>query len=110
MARITRRSLPLAALLALALPALACEPANVGRLAEPGPGALTIEISSQPPGANLVVDGTPIGPAPQSVKLNPGPHTVKAMKSGYFPQEQKLVLSSSQERPPRVTFTLVASH
>lgn len=106
----TRRSLPLVALLALTLTALACEPAKVGGLQEPGPNALTIEITSEPPGASIVVDGTPIGPAPQTVKLNPGPHTVKAMKSGYFTQEQKLMLSSPQERPPRVMFTLVASH
>lgn len=95
---------------ASALPLVACEPVKVGGLADPGPNAVAVEVGSTPPGATVVVDGTPVGPAPQTVKLNPGPHTVKAMKSGYFSQEQKLVISSPQERPPRVTFTLVASH
>lgn len=109
MTRTAARLLALVALLALALPALACEPAKVGGLVEPGPNAVAIEVTSEPPGATVVVDGTPVGPAPQTVKLNPGPHTVKAMKSGYFPQEQKLVVTSG-EPPPKLTLTLVASH
>lgn len=98
-----------AALALSALPLVACEPAKVGGLAEPGPNAVVVEVTSAPPGATVVVDGTPVGPAPQSVKLNPGPHTVKAMKSGYFPQEQKLVVSSGAPAP-KLNLTLVASH
>lgn len=105
-----RRPLAVVAWLSLATLAAGCEPAKVGGLAEPGANAIQVEITSEPPGASIVVDGTPLGPAPQTVRLNPGPHTVKASKSGYFPQEQKIVLSSPDERPPRVRFTLVASH
>lgn len=105
----TFRALLLVALLPLLPLGLACEPVKVGNLAEPGPNAVVVEVNSTPAGATVVVDGSPIGPAPQSVKLNPGPHTVKAMKSGYFPQEQKLVVSSGAPAP-KLSLTLVASH
>lgn len=104
-----RRSLCLLALLSLFALGLACEPAKVGSLSEPGKNAVLVSVDSTPPGATVVIDGTPLGPAPQSVKLNPGPHTVKVMKSGYFPQEQKLIVSSG-EPAPKLKLTLVASH
>lgn len=88
---------------------MGCEPAKVGGLAEPSRNAVEVTVTSEPAGATVVIDGTPLGPAPQTVKLNPGPHTVKAMKSGYFAQEQKLVVSSG-EPAPKLNLTLVASH
>ncbi len=103
------RALSLVALLPLLSVGLACEPVKVGSLLEPGANAVLVEIDATPAGATVVVDGTPLGSAPQRVKLNPGPHTVKAMKSGYFAQEQKLVVSSGAP-PPKLKLTLVASH
>lgn len=103
------RPLLLVASFALSAPFLACDPVKVGSLREPGPGAVEIAITSEPAGAEVTVDGTPIGPAPKKVRLNPGPHTIKATKSGYFAQEQRLMVSSG-EAPPPVSLTLVASH
>lgn len=87
----------------------ACEPAKVGRLMEPGPNAVEVLIESEPVGAAVVVDGTPVGPAPQTVKLNPGPHSIKGTKSGYFAADQRLTISSS-DKTQRVKLTLIASH
>jgi hypothetical protein len=104
-----KRSLLLRLVLALSAPLLACEPVKVGGLQEPGPNAVEVAITSEPPGADVVIDGTPQGPAPRTVRLNPGPHTIKASKSGYFPQEQRLTVRSG-EPGPKLLLTLVASH
>ena len=89
--------------------ALACEPVKVDGLSEPGAQAVEVAIMTTPPGATVVVDGTPLGPAPHTVKLNPGPHVIKATKSGYFPAEERVRLSAS-DGARTVTLTLVASH
>jgi hypothetical protein len=87
----------------------ACEPAKVGGLPEPGPNAVAVTLTAEPAGTSLVVDGTPVGKTPQTVKLNPGPHRVKGLLSGYFSAEQRIVVSSGAEAP-KVHLTLVASH
>lgn len=98
------------AALVLALLGLgACEPAKLGGLPEPGPNAVEVTINTQPAGAGVVIDGTPVGNGPVTVKLNPGPHRVKAAKSGYFAADQKLVVASG-EAAKAVELTLVASH
>lgn len=98
-----------AALASLMLGGLGCEPAKLGGLPEPGPNAVEVTISTQPAGAGVVVDGTPVGNGPVTVKLNPGPHRLKAAKSGYFAADQKLVVASG-EAAKAVELTLVASH
>ena len=87
---------------------LGCESAAPA-MAPVGPGAADITIVSQPPGAAVVVDGQPRGQAPLTVKLNPGPHRLRASMSGYYPApETKIVV----ERGTAATHTLplVASH
>ena len=86
----------------------ACESAAPA-VAPPGPGAADITIITQPPGAAVVVDGQPRGQAPITLKLNPGPHRLRASLSGYYPApETKIVV----ERGAAATHTLplVASH
>lgn len=97
-----------AALPLLTLATLACEPGKVGGLAAPKPNAVEVTVDTEPPGAAVIIDGTPVGPAPQTVRLNPGPHALKATKSGYFPAEQRLTVSSGE--PLGLKLTLVASH
>lgn len=93
---------------ALALLAFACEPAKTKSLPDPGPAAATVTFTTDPPGASVVVDGVTLGAAPQTVKLRPGPHKVKAQKSGYFAQDLSVVVSSRETKT--VPLTLVASH
>ncbi len=84
-----------------------CEPAVVA-LPDPGPNAVTLTINAEPPGSQVIVDGIPVGNAPQTVKLRRGPHTIKGMKSGYFAAEQRI--TASTDSPKSVLLTLVASH
>lgn len=97
------------ALCASVVAPLACDPVPTGRLEPPGPRAVEYAFSSAPAGAALFVDGTPVGTAPATLKLNPGPHTVKATLSGYFSQEQRLLVTAG-EATGRLELTLVASH
>lgn len=90
------------------LAASACEPAG-SALPPPGPSAVEIVVRTEPPGGTIVVDGAPLGPSPQTVKLNPGPHRVRASMSGYYPApETKIQVGASE--PREITIPLVASH
>lgn len=85
-----------------------CEPATTASLPAAGPNAVEMVFQSDPAGAQIIIDGVSIGPAPQTVRLNPGPHRLKASKSGYFAQEQKILVGSAE--PTQHQVTLVASH
>lgn len=85
-----------------------CEPAEA-KLPPAGPNAIEVAIEAEPAGTLVMVDGSRLGNAPTKVKLNPGPHTIKGMKSGYFTAEQRVTVSSANPSPT-VRLTLVASH
>ena len=86
----------------------ACE-ASAPALPAAGPNAVAIQIDSVPPGASVTVDGTIVGAAPQTVKLNPGPHRLRASMSGYYPtQDTKIQVGEGE--PTQHTLSLVASH
>jgi|GEM_PF-1881421 len=76
--------------------------------AGPGENAATLEVTTTPPGATVVVDGKAYGPAPQNIKLRPGQHTLVVRQSGYFTVTEKLFLGA--RRTQQKTVTLVASH
>ena len=86
-----------------------CEPAAQQGLPAARPSAVSVTITTQPPGASIVIDGTPLGAGPLTVKLNPGPHRLKAAKSGYFSADQKLIVASG-DAPRSIELTLVSSH
>jgi hypothetical protein len=97
----------------LALPALAgcpATPAAPSTSAAPGEDRRTpITITTTPAGAVVLVDGAPVGEAPVTVPLAPGPHRLRATLSGYYPApETKIVV----ERGVAAThgLALVASH
>ena len=48
----------------------------------PAPTEAPVTISSRPAGADLVVDGAPVGPAPQTVRLRPGRHVARLSFNG----------------------------
>jgi hypothetical protein len=50
-----------------------------------------IEISSTPPGSDIVLDGKFIGSTPSSVKVPSGEHTVKLTRDGYAAWERKII-------------------
>jgi hypothetical protein len=74
-----------------------------------GPNAIEMAVKSNPPGATVIIDGVPLGTAPTTVKMNPGPHRARASMSGYYPPpETKFQVGDGQ--PHEVTINLVASH
>ena len=95
--------------LSSALTATGCEPATQQGLPAARPSAVSVTITTQPAGASIVIDGTPLGAGPLTVKLNPGPHRLKAAKSGYFSADQKLIVASG-DAPRSIELTLVSSH
>lgn len=97
-----------AAAIALSLGFAGCEPAKTRSLPDPGPNAATLTLTSQPPGAQLTVDGVTVGKAPQTVKVKAGLHRVKAVMSGYFPLEQSFSMDADGTKT--VDLPLVASH
>lgn len=90
--------------------ALACEASAPASAVTPaGPNAIEIVVRTEPSGAIVVVDGAPAGPSPATVKLNPGPHRLRASMSGYYPApEAKIQVGASE--PREHVLTLVASH
>jgi len=103
------RSLSFSISLSAALLFLAsCEPAKTRALPDPGPNPATLSVTSEPPGAQISVDGVAVGKAPQEIAIKPGSHRVKAVMSGYFPLEQDLVLDAGGTQSVRLP--LVASH
>jgi hypothetical protein len=95
-----------------ALPALlgGCDDAKPATaLPAAGPSAIELSLRSEPPGAALLVDGNPIGASPQKVKLNPGPHRLRATMSGYYPTQDTHIQVGAGE-PTEHVLTLVASH
>lgn len=89
--------------------AIGCEPSSGAKLPAATPGAVSVTIDTEPPGAQVMVDGTPVGNGPVTLPLNPGNHRLKAAKSGYFATDQSLTVATG-EAPKQVKLTLVASH
>ncbi len=74
------------------------------RLAETG--VQQVSVSSEPPGASVVVDQKPIGVTPIYVDLPPGSHHLEFHHKGYRPAALDFELSPQQ--PLNVMTTLVA--
>ena len=54
------------------------------------PAAAKLEVSSNPDGADIEVDGNFMGSTPSSLELAPGEHQVRISKAGYQPWERKI--------------------
>jgi hypothetical protein len=107
-ARVTRSGMRTAVAAVFFACALGCESADRA-LPPAAPGAADITIVTQPPGAAVVVDGQPHGPAPVTLKLNPGPHRLRASMSGYYPVPETRIVVERNTAASH-TLTLVASH
>jgi len=77
-------------------------------LPSPGPNAQEVTFDTQPPGAQVTVDGVFAGQTPLKVKLDPGRYRVRLSMSAYFPEEQ--VLTVPYGEPVRFFFALIRSH
>ncbi len=66
-----------------------------GKPAEPAKG--TVNVSSNPPGADVFVDGDFVGNCPASLKLAPGKHTVTIKMSSYRDWSREITVQSGSE-------------
>lgn len=62
----------------------------------------TIDITSSVPGAKITIDGSSRGQVPLQLKLQPGPHLVRAEQSGYLDSESTLDLSPQQQKSLKI--------
>jgi hypothetical protein len=97
-------------LLALAscLAVLACRQVPPPAPPAPGPDARAVTVESEPPGAEVVVDGWRRGETPCAFRLDPGQHRLTLRRSGYLPYQAELVVRFGADA--RVAAALVASH
>jgi PEGA domain len=63
--------------------------------AEPAKG--TVNVSSNPTGADVVVDGNFVGDSPAALKLTPGKHTIAVNLSGYREWSKEITVQSGSE-------------
>jgi hypothetical protein len=111
---VVRVAAPLLALV-LTLATAGCESGSSSATMAPGSPAsgddrrTPVTVTTTPPGASVVVDGAVVGEAPITVRLNPGPHRLRATMSGYYPAPETRILV---ERGTATThaLSLVASH
>ncbi len=59
----------------------------------------SINVSSTPQGATVLVDGEPVGVTPLSLEVSPGEHTVVVRSEGYADQERRVVVEAGDNEP-----------
>jgi hypothetical protein len=64
----------------------------------PARNEATAEISSDPPGADIEIDGSFVGDTPSSIGMATGEHTVRVSKNGYKQWERTLKSSTGNIR------------
>ena len=57
-----------------------------------------IQLSSDPSGAEITVDGNYVGSTPSLIKLRPGAHNVKITKNGYTPWVRSINTEAGESR------------
>lgn len=57
----------------------------------------TVNASSNPSGADILVDGEFVGNSPAALKLSPGKHTVTVKMSGYTDRSREITVESGSE-------------
>jgi hypothetical protein len=100
----------LALLLALAISALSCtrEEPPAHAPPPPGPQAGTVLVQTQPPGLELVADGTVRCRTPCSFRIDPGVHRLSIHRFGYMPWQESVEVRPGAE--VKVSAALVSSH
>lgn len=82
-------------------------PELIERLKNATPAADTqLSVLTEPPGADVLVDGVRLGTSPAALQIRPGAHRVEAKKSGYFPADAWV--STSALGPQEVRLELVS--
>jgi len=65
----------------------------VAAASQPAVSAI-LELTSNPTGADIEIDGNFVGNTPSSLTVEPGDHAIKISKAGYKPWERKMKAST----------------
>jgi hypothetical protein len=57
----------------------------------------SVNVSSEPPGADVIVDGDFVGNCPASLKLAPGKHTITVKSSGYKDWSREITVQGGSQ-------------
>jgi hypothetical protein len=79
---------------AVAEPSAPGDPVTSTRIPAPPPGEAMAEISSDPSGAEIEIDGNFVGSTPSSLGIAAGEHTLRVSKQGYKRWERTLRTST----------------
>ncbi len=64
-----------------------------------GPDAVaSVQLSSDPTGAEITIDGNYVGSTPSTVNLKPGAHSIKMTLSGYTPWVRSIETQGGESR------------
>lgn len=66
-----------------------------------------LSVTTRPPGAELSLDGKPVGREPWSGVLQPGGHELRATLKGYHVTKQEAVLIAGQDRSLTIELTAI---
>ncbi len=58
----------------------------------------SVQLSSNPAGAEITIDGAYAGNTPSVIKLRPGTHSIRIAKDGYTPWEQSIETGAGETR------------
>jgi len=81
-------------------------PAPSSPASAPSPGAApastdelaSVQLSSDPNGADIAIDGSYVGNTPTLIKLKPGPHSIRMTLPGYSPWERSIETAAGESR------------
>jgi hypothetical protein len=88
---------------ALAAPSPDAAPAGPNAVVPAGPNAVpdalaSVQLSSDPTGAEITIDGGYAGNTPSLIKLKPGTHSIKMTMHGYTPWERSIETAAGESR------------
>jgi hypothetical protein len=58
------------------------------------PKTQPLQITSVPPGAEILLDGKPVGQTPKTVSVLPGSHTLTLQKKGFVPNKATVIVAN----------------
>ncbi|MGA9062513.1 MAG: PEGA domain-containing protein [Terracidiphilus sp.] len=67
------------------------------------PAFASIQFSSNPTGAEIIIDGNYAGNTPSLIKLRPGTHSIRITKTGYTPWERSIEPGAGESRTVAAT-------
>ncbi len=64
----------------------------------------SVQLSSDPTGAEITIDGSYVGNTPSLIKLKPGTYSIRMTLSGYAPWERSIETAAGESRNFAATF------